>query len=89
MSDHWHANRPARTRTELPATLTDSNGTVFQVSIIDLSADGFRLRSAEGLDEGEIVSLKSGRNEPQLARILWAGDDQAGGVFLYPPELES
>jgi hypothetical protein len=67
--------------------LVDAHGTKFVVIIIDLSADGFRLRTRERLDAGEQVSLHSGKGEAQPARIMWVRDGEAGGMFLQTPEL--
>lgn len=75
-------SRARRIETELPAVLIDSGGTEIAVVILDLSADGFRLRCSERLESGERVRIRSGRGEDQLADLRWVEGDEAGGVFV-------
>lgn len=84
-ADH-RPDRAPRTATNIPAALVDSGGSRFPVVILDLSAAGFRLRASERLHEGEEVRLEAGKGESQPARILWVRGDEAGGLFLLPPE---
>jgi hypothetical protein len=88
MSDDPADGRAPRIRTQLPARLIDSHGTEISVTIIDLSATGFRLLSIEPLEQGEEVRLLSGKGESQPARIMWTRDNEAGGLFLLPLETQ-
>jgi lauroyl/myristoyl acyltransferase len=87
MSKRQANDRAPRARTNLSATLTDSSEMDIVVTIIDLSAEGFRLRTVERLEVGESIRLQAGKDESQPARILWVRDHEAGGVFLLPPQL--
>lgn len=86
MSDGHEHGRAPRVQTNLPARLIDSHGTELTVTILDLSASGFRVRSSDSLEEGEQVRLQCGKDEPQAARIMWVRGGEAGGLFLLPPD---
>ena len=86
MAEQHYPRRAARISINLPATIVDSHGSRLSVTILDLSAAGFRLRTSERLEEGEEVRLEAGKGDAQPARILWVRGDEAGGLFLLPPE---
>jgi hypothetical protein len=86
MADQQPPPRAARISINQPAALIDSHGARLPVVILDLSAAGFRVRTSERLDEGEEVRLEAGKGDAQPARILWVRGDEAGGLFLLPPE---
>ena len=82
MSGGGKAERPTRIDVELPAVLTASDGHSFNVTVRDLSADGFRLELDEELVVGEQVLLQVGREPACRAEIKWALGREAGGYFL-------
>jgi len=65
-----------------PAVMIDSDGSSWDVTILDVSSGGFRLEVPESPRIGEFVTLHIGRDEHYEAQIRWALGNQAGGVFL-------
>jgi hypothetical protein len=55
--------------------------------IVNLSSDGIRLRSANPLEVGWVVSLEAAKTDPVKAVICWACGLDAGGVFAEPVAL--
>jgi hypothetical protein len=55
--------------------------------VVNLSSDGFRLRSHNPLQVGWEVTLKSGKHDPVKAIICWACGHESGGVFAEPVAL--
>ena len=55
--------------------------------VVNLSSDGFRLRSRNPLQVGWEVTLKSGKHDPVKAIICWACGHESGGVFSEPVAL--
>lgn len=55
--------------------------------VINLSSDGFRLRSHDPLQVGWEVTLEAGKHDPVRAVICWACGLDAGGVFAEPVAL--
>jgi hypothetical protein len=55
--------------------------------IVNLSSDGFRLRSSNPLEVGWVVTLESRKTDPVNAVICWACGLDAGGVFAEPVAL--
>jgi hypothetical protein len=55
--------------------------------ILNLSAQGFRLRSHFALREGEEVLLVVPKLPPVRAAVRWVKDHEAGGVLLDPVAL--
>jgi hypothetical protein len=55
--------------------------------IVNLSSDGFRLRSAGPLEVGWVVTLEARKTDPVKAVICWASGLDAGGVFAEPVAL--
>ena len=49
--------------------------------VINLSSDGFRLRSQDPLQVGWEVTLEAADHDPVKALICWACGLEAGGVF--------
>ena len=49
--------------------------------MLNLSSDGFRLRSHDPLQVGWEVTLMTGKHDPVKAVICWACGLDAGGVF--------
>ncbi len=55
--------------------------------VLNLSSDGFRLRSHDPLQVGWEVTLEAGKYDPVKAVICWACGLDAGGVFAEPVAL--
>ena len=55
--------------------------------VVNLSADGFRLHSANPLQAGWEVTLHAGKYDSVKAVICWACGLDAGGVFEEPVAL--
>ena len=55
--------------------------------IVNLSSDGFRLRSDDPLQVGWVVTLEAAAQFPVKALICWACGQDAGGVFAEPVAL--
>jgi hypothetical protein len=55
--------------------------------VVNVSAEGFRLRTARALDTGAEVVLRFAREEPVRAVIHWVAGKEAGGVFVEPIAL--
>jgi len=55
--------------------------------LVNLSSDGFRLRSADPLEVGWEVTLEAYSSDAVKAVICWACGLEAGGVFAEPVAL--
>ena len=55
--------------------------------MVNLSSDGFRLRTDGPLQVGWEVTLKAGKHDPVKAIICWACGLESGGVFSEPVAL--
>lgn len=60
---------------------------VIGAQILNVSSDGFRLRSAEELEPGMEVTVEVEKLEPVRAKIRWTCGHESGGVFLDPIAL--
>lgn len=58
-----------------------------EAQILNVSADGFRLRTMDPLQVGREVVLEAGKYDPVRAIICWASGHDAGGVFAEPVAL--
>ena len=58
-----------------------------EAQILNVSADGFRLRTMDPLEVGREVTLEAGKFDPVRAIICWASGHDAGGVFAEPVAL--
>jgi hypothetical protein len=67
--------------------ITESDGCTIDVTIVDVSQTGFRLRSITELEIGSSVTLRMRDARPVRAEIRWACGHEAGGVFLDPITL--
>ncbi len=65
------------------ATLINADQIAMEVTILDVSGSGFRLRVADTLKIGEFVTLRV-EGEAVPAQIRWALGNEAGGAFLAP-----
>jgi len=79
--------RRQRIQVSHDAKLVTSQGVEHQVTITDVSAGGFRLRSAITMPIGEHVFLRVDRYGDFPAQIRWSLGPDAGGVFLEPINL--
>lgn len=52
-----------------------------EAQIVNLSSDGFRLRSENPLQVGWVVTLEAAKHFPVKALICWACGQESGGVF--------
>jgi hypothetical protein len=68
-----------------PAELRTQDGRSVDVTFLDLSREGFKLRHNEDLMVGDTVTIVSSRGSEVLAEIKWVADRTAGGIFLEPP----
>jgi hypothetical protein len=66
------------------ATLVDSQGRLYPVTVLDISSAGFKLQSEETFRIGEYVGLRVERYGEYSAQVRWALGNEAGGVFLDP-----
>jgi hypothetical protein len=58
-----------------------------EAEIVDLSRNGFRLRSSTPLPAGCEVTLQADQQQPIRALVRWANGENAGGVFVSPAAL--
>jgi hypothetical protein len=75
--------RPARTNV-IYDVLVSSEAGEFEAQIVNLSAMGFRLRSAAEVEIGCRVSLKVAKLPPVDAVVRWVRGDECGGAFVEP-----
>lgn len=64
------------------AVLVTSDGDEVGVVVIDLSANGFRIKIEDEVRVGEQVILRTHRDGDVPAEIVWAPGSEAGGRFL-------
>ena len=79
-------DRDVRTDAEYDVRVHCSGGEV-DAQMINLSSDGFRLRSHDPLQAGVVVTLEAVGHDPVKALICWACGLDAGGVFADPVAL--
>jgi PilZ domain len=77
--DEWPQRDP-RVDVEFDVCVHGPAGEV-EAQIINLSADGFRLQTANPLQVGWEVTLEASRQFPVRALICWACGLESGGVF--------
>ena len=76
--------RQPRVRLDVTACLICSDGERLEVTVIDLSGEGFRVKVPEPLFVNERVQLEMGRSGYAEAIIRWVSDGEAGGLFTSP-----
>ena len=79
--------RRQRIQVSQDAMLVTAQGVEHEVTITDVSAGGFRLRSGVTMPIGEHVFLRVDRYGDFPAQIRWSLGPDAGGVFLEPINL--
>jgi hypothetical protein len=81
--------RAPRIDLDRSAVLIDSAGDEQQVTVIDVSSGGFKLKVSSVPRIGEHVRLRVERSAEIEAQIRWAVGQEAGGVFLSPVDYSS
>lgn len=76
--------RSPRFDVRLSALQVDSGGCEMPVTITEISAAGFCIRTRELLSVGDRVRLRVGKKDDFPARIRWSSTEAAGGAFLEP-----
>lgn len=71
------------------AVLVDSAGVEREVTVLDVSSGGFKLKVSDLPKIGDLVRLCVDGSAEIEAQIRWAMGDQAGGVFLTPVDYSS
>jgi hypothetical protein len=84
LGDCIHSRRERRVMLNCAAILTEDDGFTVDVTIVDVSRDGFRLRSITELEIGSRVLLQMENVAPVRCEIRWSCGHEAGGVFLDP-----
>jgi hypothetical protein len=87
MNMHSYIQREPRIAVSCDALLTEADGCELEVTITDVSRDGFKLESRSELEIGEEVVLRVAKLAPVRAIIRWTCGREAGGVFLEPVAL--
>jgi hypothetical protein len=80
------SGRDVRIDTGYDVRVHCSTGEV-DAEMINLSSEGFRLRSHDPLTAGVVVTLEAAGHDPVKALICWACGLDAGGVFADPVAL--
>ena len=73
-------SRDPRVDAEFPVRVHCQTGEM-EAQVVNLSADGFRLRSDNPLQVGWVVTLEAAKQFPVKALICWACGNESGGVF--------
>jgi len=88
MREPGQVKRAPRVDTRFSTRLTDSDGTVVDVVVVDISREGCRLQTDGALKIGEKVEIEVPRHGNFPAQIRWALGSEAGAVFLSPVFLD-
>ena len=81
--------RAPRIDIDRSAVLIDSDGEQQQVTVLDVSSGGFKLKVSSLPRIGDHVRLRVERSAEIEAQIRWAVGEEAGGVFLSPVDYSS
>ncbi len=76
--------RQPRVTLNCSGVVTESDGCAIDVTIVDVSQTGFRLRSVEEFELGSTITLQMLETRPVRCEIRWACGHEAGGIFLDP-----
>ncbi len=79
--------REPRVTLNCDAVLTETDGCTVDVTLVDVSQKGFRLRSIADVEVGSEVMLQMLDARPVRGQIRWACGHEAGGIFLDPIAL--
>lgn len=88
MREPGFIKRSPRVDINFATTLTDSDGNIVAVKVVDLSRDGCRLETDADLKIGENVRIEVPKYGSFPAQIRWALGNEAGAVFLEPVFLD-
>ena len=88
MREPGPVKRAPRVDTRFQTRLTDSDGTVIDVVVIDISREGCRLETDGSLRIGEHVRIEVPKHGSFAAQIRWALGNEAGAIFLEPVFLD-
>ena len=89
MREPGQIKRAPRVDTKFSTKLTDSDGNTIDVTVIDISREGCRLQTSDGLLRiGENVQIEVPKHGNFAAQIRWALGNEAGAVFLEPVFLD-
>ncbi len=83
-----YIKRAPREDTRFKTKLTDSDGNMVDVVVIDISREGCRLETEDTLKIGEMVQIDVPKHGTFPAQIRWALGNEAGAVFLEPVFLD-
>jgi endonuclease YncB( thermonuclease family) len=78
------SGREPRVTLNCAGVVTETDGCTLDVTIVDVSQHGFRLRSVEEFELGSTVILQMQEARPVRGEIRWACGHEAGGIFLDP-----
>ena len=78
-------SRATRILLNAPIGIDMEDGSRVPATLLDLSSEGFRLRSEELLQVGERIALRVDGEEPMPGEVKWATGFVAGGIFLVGP----
>ena len=87
LSSCIRAGREPRVMLNCSGVVTETDGCAIDVTIVDVSQTGFRLRSLAEFELGSKVTLQMRDARPVRGEIRWACGHEAGGVFLDPIAL--
>lgn len=82
MREPGQIKRAPRVDTRFKTRLTDSDGSIFDVVVVDISREGCRLETDGSLRIGERVEIEVPKHGNYAAQIRWALGNEAGAVFL-------
>jgi PilZ domain-containing protein len=88
MREVGQVKRAPRVDTRFETRLTDSDGTMVDVVVVDISREGCRLETDGSLKIGERVEIEVPKHGCFPAQIRWALGNEAGAVFLSPVFLD-
>jgi hypothetical protein len=81
-----HHKRAPRIDLRRPAVIVNSDGTEWDVTILDVSRGGFRMEVSECPRIGELITLRVEHSEEIPAQIRWVLGNEAGGSFIGPTD---
>ena len=87
MAVNRRSERERRIELRQGVRLVTSDGHAHEVTLKDLSRDGFKV-GLDGADlvEGEIVTISTSRSHAR-AQVQWVSKTEAGGTFIDEPNV--
>lgn len=88
MTVNRRSERGKRIELQQSVRLVTSEGHAYEVTLKDLSRDGFKI-ALDGADlvAGEIVTISTARSNAR-AQVQWVSETEAGGTFIDEPKVE-